>query len=301
MRISKPARLQSKQSYCGCDKSVVVLHSLWWPNVLNERWKKTFQTLLSFKILQTALLGNITLHEVAACVCTSVFLFTVPVHKLFSQTMSPGGELLASAGDEWRAHRASIPALLPARLGTSSSCHHCTRHRLARRLRMDHTQCVRTGARRCVSGQRRTHAHKYTYTHTHTPPPPPLFHCFLLLSPPAYTHSYGHLSTCCSLHAVHFHTHTYTAVTGTYSAVYIQIHIGTYTPTVIWHTGWTKTCKKLLHTWYCTCRNINNMVTQHSNTHTKHINDCEDKNIFPWEKQFVLLTLTYFNVVKKVS
>lgn len=80
---------------------------------------------------------------------------------LTSQTLSPGGELLAGAGDEWWAHRASIPALLPVGLGTSCTGYHCPGYRLAWRLRMDNTQCVRTGARRCVSvALQDTHAQK---------------------------------------------------------------------------------------------------------------------------------------------
>lgn len=44
----------------------------------------------------------------------------------------------------------------------------------------------------------KTYVHTHTRTHTSTPSSPP----FLLPSPPACTHSNGHLSTCCSVHAV---------------------------------------------------------------------------------------------------
>lgn len=103
-------------------------------------------------------IGMYVVSEGLACVGVYMF-FSVPnpVHKLFSQTVSLGGELLASTGDEWRAHRASIPAVLPVGLGTSCSSHHRPGHRLTRRLRMDHTHCIRTGARGCVS------AYKYVF------------------------------------------------------------------------------------------------------------------------------------------
>lgn len=99
-----------------------------------------------------------TLHcRIHEAMGTCLFLFTVwgTIQIKFwlcsSQSVSPGGELLAGAGDERWTHGASLPALLPAGLGASCSRHHCPGHRLAWWLRMDNTQCLRTGARRCVS------------------------------------------------------------------------------------------------------------------------------------------------------
>lgn len=80
---------------------------------------------------------------VCVCVCMG--------NRCYFALLSTGGELLASAGDEWRAHRASLSALLPAGLGISGSGHHCSGRRLARRIRMVNPQRVRTGARRRVS------------------------------------------------------------------------------------------------------------------------------------------------------
>lgn len=79
------------------------------------------------------------------CVCVS------GGNRCYFALLSTGGELLASAGDEQRAHRASLSAVLPAGLGTSCSGHHCSGHRLARRIRMVDPQRVRAGARRRVS------------------------------------------------------------------------------------------------------------------------------------------------------
>lgn len=78
-------------------------------------------------------------------------------------SLCAGGELLAGAGDERRAHGAAISALLPAGLGTSCSGHHCSGHRLARWIWMVHTQRVRTGARGRVS-MTRTYKHKNPLT-----------------------------------------------------------------------------------------------------------------------------------------
>lgn len=62
-----------------------------------------------------------------------------------------GSELLAGAGDEWRAHWAQILAVLPAGVGSSFSCDHSAGYCTAGWLRLDHLFYIWTGAGGCVS------------------------------------------------------------------------------------------------------------------------------------------------------
>lgn len=166
MRRSKPVRLQSKQNYCGCNKSVTVrvcvcvtvLHSL--RNQMSSWAERDQNSPNNFLLLLTECVQSMNVRlpfyvsghnpvvkrppRLRCSLQTGIYLLT-------SRPVPSGGELLAGAGDEWRAHRASIPALLPAGLGTSCDGHHCPGHRLAWRLWMDNTQCVRSGSRRRVS------------------------------------------------------------------------------------------------------------------------------------------------------
>lgn len=145
----KPVRLQSKHSYCGCDIIFVLVRNT---SVCGWTCAERLENPSNWRYVVFSDNRGAEVSEsvdnLLACLSAHA-----PVHNMFS-LMSPGGELLASACDEWRAHGATLPAVLPVGLGTSCSGHHHPGHRVAWRLWVDNTCRVRIGARRCVSVRR---------------------------------------------------------------------------------------------------------------------------------------------------
>lgn len=152
MRRLNPTKLQSKHRYLECDvrRNVCICfhYNTFYKNqnLFTRRWSRKALKIPTFSGKYVLWIFCYIEIDIQNYLCLSLCIY-LP----FSGTVFSGCELLASAGDEWWAHRAALPALFSLRLGTSCPSHRHPGYCFARWFWVDHSCCVWTGAWRCVS------------------------------------------------------------------------------------------------------------------------------------------------------